>query len=1415
MWTECKSFRTSDQLFICYRGQQKGKVISKQRMAHWIMDTIVLAYESQDVPCLLGVRANSTRGLASSWVLARGASLTDIYTRTPNTFAKFYSLRVEPVSSCVLNFHSQKHRRARSKCRPACIAVVVPPPTTAGANPGTLYVVLPKMLPHALAPTLLLLVTVQILSTGECWKVAQKLRHKREWVVPFKKIIENVDYSSEPYISKMRSDMDQGVPLRYTLRGPGANQPPFGCFIVDEYKGFIRITRPLDREERENYTLIGTAWFFNNTIAEDNITVNIRVEDQNDNSPVFIQPKRSRVYERSPVGTFVTQVVAKDADKPHTPHSAIAYSIIKQEPNNGVLFFAVNKSSGEISVSSPTLDREEHRNYVLTVQAADMNGEGEGNSATATVSVVILDVNDNIPTLEKDEFSVSIDENVAPIEVLKIQALDIDEERTDNWLAVFEIVSGNEDGYFTVETDPKTNMGILYLNKPADFESASHMNLNLVVSNKAVPGAPLGSGAGAAGASIGSAGGSGAGGQYGGSGAGGAAGGSGASGQSGGSGAGGQSGASGSGAGSGSSAAKQKQYLVKVNVKNKPEPPRFQPKVKPISVSENSKSSIPRVIDTYTATEEDTGKPAEKVKYAKGYDPDNWISIDVDTAEIKLHKVPDRESPFVVNGTYYAKILCITDELHGQTSTGTIALQVEDLNDNCPKLLNNVQTVCSNTRVVNVTAEDTDSYPNGAPLKFNLIEEKTRGKWNLETINDVSASLLTEDSLWPGFYQVTMEIRDMQGLACHDEQVLHLEVCTCSEGTVCGAKVAAVSTTSATLGAAGISFLILGFLCLILVLMVLIKCECGSAEKGFIDLPFEAKQYLMSYSIEGKGNDTDVLMATPLNLNNGKGDKIKMYKDSLRMVEPNNYTMGKIQVLKSDEPVSSEMVGVVHESAFGGFYCDTDGAHSKNSARCQAEQVFSEAFFKKYYMQKTQHIEQYDFPEERFTKYDYEGERSVASSIDICSNQNESDDDLEFLNDLGLKFRTLAEVCGFEQTQSMSHADSKVENTFETTPTTTPFTEVSEVSSNHMTNTVQPSPVEITVKSPLVQTPPSQGMVIQVPMFYRVNQSMQSNVLMSEDGLGEGLYKINSIPKADRLLIQGNGHAFEPLISGQQAIIGHYSQIGPQSPVMINQGLGEVNPVVIQNHSPTPNLVMMQQQQLDGTGLLRMVNVPVGSVVSGKSGQGRVTLLDGTVNRGMVLVGGLGPSHHPMSPQSLYSVSSQDLSGPVHMNQRVIDGSLSSAQNNGQRTVTIIESLVNGGNVSVGGPGTPNLVSMPQISNGQVNRQLLISAPNIVSGEGRVSGLFVSGPSIPEGPVNSGNLLVAGPGQSPVSTNASTPHLVSLPQVAAGQVNNNQQLISGPISNVQNIVAGKGGQNRLVNGPNGPLVNDCHESRST
>ena len=56
-------------------------------------------------------------------------------------------------------------------------------------------------------------------------------------------------------------------------------------------------------------------------------------------------------------------------------------------------------------------------------------------------------------------------ENTFNVMVLRIKALDADLIHTDNWLALFTIVSGNEAGYFSITTDSKTNEGILVLNK--------------------------------------------------------------------------------------------------------------------------------------------------------------------------------------------------------------------------------------------------------------------------------------------------------------------------------------------------------------------------------------------------------------------------------------------------------------------------------------------------------------------------------------------------------------------------------------------------------------------------------------------------------------------------------------------------------------------------------------------------------------------------------------------------------------------------------------------------------------------------------------------------------------------------------------------------------------------------------------
>ncbi len=102
----CLQFRSGDSHFVLRPRPRKGKALSKQRLAHWILEDIVFAYQAQLLPCPLVVREHFTRGVASSWAIVRGASIADICRAagwaTPNMLATFYNLRVEPVSSRVL-----------------------------------------------------------------------------------------------------------------------------------------------------------------------------------------------------------------------------------------------------------------------------------------------------------------------------------------------------------------------------------------------------------------------------------------------------------------------------------------------------------------------------------------------------------------------------------------------------------------------------------------------------------------------------------------------------------------------------------------------------------------------------------------------------------------------------------------------------------------------------------------------------------------------------------------------------------------------------------------------------------------------------------------------------------------------------------------------------------------------------------------------------------------------------------------------------------------------------------------------------------------------------------------------------------------------------------------------------------------
>ncbi|NXB34143.1 DSG1 protein, partial [Eulacestoma nigropectus] len=428
------------------------------------------------------------------------------------------------------------------------------------------------------------------------WKTFR--RQKREWIKFAAACREGEDNSKRNPIARIRSDCEEDNPITYSISGVGIDRAPFGIFVVNPRTGEINITSIVDREVTPVFVI---RCFAKHSVTgvdlEPPLELRVRVLDINDNAPIFAQTVfTGSVEESSMDNTLVMKIIATDADEPNHLNSKIAFKIESQEPS-GPPMFIMNKYTGELHLAN-FLDREQHSSYTLVVKASDRDGAADGISSLCSCNVKVIDVNDNFPTLAQSSFSASISENSLSSELLRIQALDADEEFTDNWLAEFFFISGNEDNCFEIITDRATNQGILRVIKELDFEHIRTHSLMIGVRNVAA---------------------------------------------------------------FHHSVAHEYQIFgtpLTVEVKNLIEPPRFHPSSVVFSLAEGARANY--VVGTYTAMDEDTRTIASNVVYSIGRDPAAWFRINQNTGEITLNKVINRDSVYVVNGQYQAEVLAIT-----------------------------------------------------------------------------------------------------------------------------------------------------------------------------------------------------------------------------------------------------------------------------------------------------------------------------------------------------------------------------------------------------------------------------------------------------------------------------------------------------------------------------------------------------------------------------------------------------------------------------------------------------------------------------------------------------------------------------------------------------------------------------------
>uniref|UniRef100_A0A8C3NSL4 Cadherin EGF LAG seven-pass G-type receptor 1 n=1 Tax=Geospiza parvula TaxID=87175 RepID=A0A8C3NSL4_GEOPR len=207
-------------------------------------------------------------------------------------------------------------------------------------------------------------------------------------------------------------------------------------FRIDPDTGTITTLMELDYEDQASYTLAITAHDNGIPQKSDTTYVEILILDANDNAPRFLRDRyQGSVFEDVPLSTSVLQLSATDRDS--GLNGRLLYTF--QGGDDGDGDFYIEPTSGVIRTLRK-LDRENVAVYSLRAFAVDRGSPPL--KASVDIQVTVLDINDNPPVFEKDEFDIFVEEN-SPVGsiVARISAADPDEGT--NAQIMYQIVEGN------------------------------------------------------------------------------------------------------------------------------------------------------------------------------------------------------------------------------------------------------------------------------------------------------------------------------------------------------------------------------------------------------------------------------------------------------------------------------------------------------------------------------------------------------------------------------------------------------------------------------------------------------------------------------------------------------------------------------------------------------------------------------------------------------------------------------------------------------------------------------------------------------------------------------------------------------------------------------------------------------------
>ncbi|NXE75272.1 PCD23 protein, partial [Cochlearius cochlearius] len=254
-------------------------------------------------------------------------------------------------------------------------------------------------------------------------------------------------------------DRDAGLNslLRYEIL-PGTG---YEKFKMNSDSGELVTTASLDRETQEVFSIKGNSCHdLGSPSRSSTAQLSLMVLDENDHNPLFVKTQyQISVREDLEKGSAILDLFASDEDG--GLNGKVTYSLI--DDTFGA--FAIDSVTGSI-VTTKALDRETKSQYTFRAVASDCSTHLP--RSTTVMTVLIQDVNDNVPTFEQSYYKASVWEDQSPkTDIVQVFATDLDSGL--NGETEYSILSGNENATFLIDSA----RGILATNTVLDHESTS------------------------------------------------------------------------------------------------------------------------------------------------------------------------------------------------------------------------------------------------------------------------------------------------------------------------------------------------------------------------------------------------------------------------------------------------------------------------------------------------------------------------------------------------------------------------------------------------------------------------------------------------------------------------------------------------------------------------------------------------------------------------------------------------------------------------------------------------------------------------------------------------------------------------------------------------------------------------------